>query len=399
MFQKFLCLVGRHWYNDILLRQFQAHGLNAHTCSLPAPLSDSPPLDSSLLYDLPRDDTTPPDAVLVDDMFWNACLRKFGAPAIRSLVRDLSRGGAVPVVALDHGDTLQSKFRSSDVGEFDLILKAHGLPRDRDLMNWEVGVRWGLNRREKIRKISNPEWRYSPRQLDKFRLSFDLGMAYCGRRIHPLPGFFEPFDVFFAGAFNSLNRLEGLKLCKRRFRTLGRLVRLAADHPIVGLEEGGARRETLVWDEIYARRRKLSAEWIDRHPELFGRPISSGRFTAMAVLSKIMPAFSGIGELGPRHYQALSFGKLLLCEDLSHVETHFPFRDGETCVHVSDRLEDLETRVRELLTDAARRKRIAREGFERFRECYGDGSKMFRDCFLRHLEDAAHVSITAAAGY
>ena len=56
----------------------------------------------------------------------------------------------------------------------------------------------------------------------------------------------------------------------------------------------------------------------------------------------------------------------MVCQDLSHVETMFPFRDGENVVFCRHDLADLRPVVEQLLTDEGARQRIASEGRRSF---------------------------------
>jgi hypothetical protein len=383
----FLCFIGVQWFNDFMLRKMREYGFYHFTH---ATTGDFRGWENN--YNeypesgLPIDHVTQPDFILVDSAFFVNRRRVFGHDAMYAFIKRKSRNFSIPVIGIDHCDVVLSKFHPKDIDCFNLILKGQGLPKDRELMNWEIGVRWGLNRKERIRRIRFDDWVLSPAQIDKFKLSFDLGSAaYCDIEVKPLSSALEWYDVFFVGSFDSLNRLEGLKICGEHFRTLGWLVKLPDDHPIVGIEDWKAdpklgRKEdrdllTRESNRLYRENRKLFRQI----------RIPSDLYKFLAQFCKIMPAFSGIGELGPRHYQALEFDKALVCEDVSYIETIFTFQDGKNCVFVADRLGDLEEKVRCLLKDASARHRIASTGFSQLQETYRDGNAIFEGYFLRHL--------------
>jgi len=384
----FLCFIGVQWFNDFMLRKMREYGYYYFTHETTDDFRgwEGGNYTQYPKSNLPVDHITQPDFILIDNMFFMSRRRVFGHEMMYAFIKRESRNFSIPVIGIDHCDVILSKFHSKDVDLFDLVLKGQGLPKDRELMNWEIGPRWGLNRTEKIRRIKFEDWLLSPAQIDKFELSFDLGsVAYCDIEVKPLSSALEWYDVFFVGSFDSLNRLEGLKICREHFRTLGWLVKLPDDHPIVGIEEWKADpklgrkedRRLLVREsnQLYRENRKLFRQ-IRILPVLY-------RFLAQSC--KIMPAFSGIGELGPRHYQALEFGKVLVCEDVSYIETIFPFQDGANCVLVADRLDDLVEKIRWLLKDDRARRHIASTGFNQLQETYRDGNAIFEKFFLHHM--------------
>ena len=386
-----LCFVARDWYTNFLLPKLEEQGVYCFTHFW---AEDFPGwVNNYNEYVLPIDQATEPDFVLVDNKFYVNRAGMFGHDYMRAYIRRKSRSHGIPVVAIDHGDQILSKYTAGDVDCFDLVLKGHGLPRDRELMNWEIGARWGLNRCKKIRRVRHEEFRYTPAQLDKFRSSFDVGVAYCDRSPCRLQSTFEPIDVFFVAVFNSLNRLQALKLSKEHFCTVGHLVEptLAAPrgtrapyYALIGFEEG--KEDPHTERPGYQRSvRQARRRFYDENRDLFGPRTPRWRFRFLASLSKIMPAMSGYGELGPRHYQVLAFGKTLVCEDLSYIESIYPFQDEENCVFVSDHLENLVDRVSWLLENRAARRHIARRGFEQLRETYQDGDRIFKRYFLDYL--------------
>ena len=83
---------------------------------------------------------------------------------------------------------------------------------------------------------------------------------------------------------------------------------------------------------------------------------------------RVVVAPTGYGELGQRHAWTLRTGGALVCQDLSHVETMFPFRDGENVVFCRHDLDDLRPVVEQLLAGEGARRRIASEGRRSFKE-------------------------------
>ena len=382
----FLCFLGVNWFSKFMLRKMRECGFYCFTHK-PLDAFRAMPRDKNEFskFELPVDHVTQPDFVIVDHLFYRKRRIVFGHEAMRAFVRQVSRGFCVPLIGIDSSDTVLYKFHPKSLDCFDLILKGHGLPKDRELMNWETGVRWGLNRKDKIRRVRHKDMVLSQDQIDKFRVSFDIGVAAYGDvDLTRPPSVPESNDVFFVGVFNSLNRLEGLRIARQHFKTLGWL-QMIEGHPVVGIESWKA-------DPLIGRTEDRSGlvresnRLYRQHGELFRRArLSPHLYKVLAYSSKIMPAFSGIGELGPRHYQALAFKKVMMCEDVSHIETIFPFEGGRNCVFVGERLADFEDKVRWLLENDRIRHNLASEGFAELQKTYRDGNAIFERYFLSHL--------------
>jgi hypothetical protein len=319
-------------------------------------------------------------------MFFLNRRRAFGHEAMHAFVKQVSHGFCIPVIGIDSSDTILHKFHPKSIDCFDLVLKGQGLPKDRELMNWEIGVRWGLNRKEKIRRLRFEDMILSPSQIDKYIVSFDLGCAaYCDVRLEQPPTVTESYDVFFIGVFDSMNRLEGLRISQQHFKTLG-WMQMIDNHPVVGIESWKADPQVGRAENRAELVRECSLLY-QQNRKLFRRARLSPRvYRTLAQSCKIMPAFSGIGELGMRHYQAFELGKAMICEDLSHIETIYPFENGHNCLYVSDRLEDFEQKIRWLLENEDARRLIASTGFNQLKQTYSDGNLFFERYFLDHLD-------------
>ena len=105
---------------------------------------------------------------------------------------------------------------------------------------------------------------------------------------------------------------------------------------------------------------------------------------------RIVVAPTGYGELGQRHAWTLRTGGALVCQDLSHVETMFRFRDGENVAFCRRDLADLRPVVDRLLVDESARRRIASEGRRSF--------KAWSARWRVHLDAGITAHIRAALG-
>jgi hypothetical protein len=382
----FLCFIGANWFTGFLVRKMRQYGFYCFTHSEADEFKGwRANYREFSATEMPVDHATQPDFILVDHIYFRQRRQVFGHEAMHSFIKRVSRSFSIPVIGVDSSDTILYKFHPRSIDCFDVVLKGQGLPKDRELMNWEIGVRWGLNRKKRIRRVRFEDQVLSSDQIAKFRVSFDLGCAAYGDvQMDAPPSVPESYDVFFIGVFDSLNRLEGLRICRQHFRTLGWL-QIIRGHPVVGIEswkadpkEGRAEdRAALIRESDHLYR---------QHRGLFRRARLSPRlYKMLARSSRVMLAFSGIGELGMRHYQAFEFAKVMICEDVSYIETIFPFEDHRNCLFVEERLGDLQEKVRWLLANEDTRCRIASAGHSQLKQTYRDGNAIFERYFLDHL--------------
>jgi Glycosyl transferases group 1 len=120
------------------------------------------------------------------------------------------------------------------------------------------------------------------------------------------------------------------------------------------------------------------------------QPVSRLRYLLELRRHQIAVAPTGAGELTYRHGEALMTGAALVCQDLSHVEMMFPFRDQENVVFCRPDLSDLRSTVEELLRDDNLRRRVAREG----RRSFTAWAARWRE----HLYDGIEAHIRQALG-
>jgi hypothetical protein len=155
----------------------------------------------------------------------------------------------------------------------------------------------------------------------------------------------------------------------------------------------GPRQRVLLGEllELLAEGAEQVREWraLLTSAEPFARePVSRLRYLLELRRHQVAVAPAGSGELTFRHGEALMTGAALVCQDLSHVEMMFPFRDRENVVFCRPDLSDLRTTVAELLRDDDLRRRIAREG----RRTYMAWAARWRE----HLYDGIEAHIREA---
>jgi hypothetical protein len=141
----------------------------------------------------------------------------------------------------------------------------------------------------------------------------------------------------------------------------------------------GAAEQTREWNTLLTSANAFARE-----------PVSRRRFLRDLRLHQVAVAPTGYGELTYRHGEALMTGAALVCQDLRHVETMFPFRDRENVVFCRPDLSDLRSSVEELLRDEDLRRRVGREG----RRSYAAWAARWRE----HLYDGIEAHIRNALG-
>ena len=337
-------------------------------------------------YALPVDDRA--EAILVDRS-WYKWLGEQHRDRIPAVMAKLERKADV-VIGMDGSDEFELGFPPEAIDRFATVIKFQGLYRDRDLHNYLVGL-WdpGANWTRKERRRS-PAYRSD--QLEKLRLSVPCFMldlpavrranrrresgaaaGTIGRRMsaperigrNAVEGLIPPaltmagapprsHDVHLMASLTHVQRLDALDLLAgfsgrrgivQKPGTLGTTLELVAgtgrNYPL----PDAVRQELRVRVEPYAC-----------------DPLGRLRFLLDLCRHKVGVAPTGFGEITNRHREVLACGAALVCQDLSHVEIMFPFRDRENVVFCRPDLSDLRPKVEELLADDEQRKRIAREG-------------------------------------
>jgi hypothetical protein len=101
---------------------------------------------------------------------------------------------------------------------------------------------------------------------------------------------------------------------------------------------------------------------------------------------------AGFGELTFRHGEALQAGRLLICPDLDHVETMFPFRNHANVMFCRHDLSDLADICRAIAADPGPAKKIADEGNRTWDRWVADSHELLRRGISDHVREATRVS-------
>ena len=326
----------------------------------------------------------------------------------------------------------------------DVVLKGQGLFRDRDLYNRKVGPRHGPA--SPAGTTTPRRRRYSSHQLEKLRLA-----PPCFLHVHPAfraavrrvkPGISagaaaarsfgdrliemsltcqrevtRPAMGFtFWGTLTSMDRLELLTYVRQR--------NLPGDYGIVAVPEliYGSHIETVDSsrsvdpEESEMRIAPPSPRYLREHPytssmegvplrttsadrtlvmrqltelQVVRRPVSRPALRRRALRHHATIAAPGYGELTFRHGEALAAGRVLVCPDLTGVETHFPFRNGENVIYCRPDFRDLDTIAEELVRDEQWARRVAERGLSSWRQW----SREWRDILDRGLAEPIRTEL------
>jgi hypothetical protein len=385
------------------------------------------------------------DAVLVtaDWYQWVACRY----PDRLASTFERLRGLAEAIVLLDRHDPFALGVPAEAIEQASIVLKAQGVYRDRELYNYRVGPffpggNW-TNKVERRRVL------YSTSHLDRIRLSVpcflavdlptrralrrlsdrgrgktwlrDSGDLLLGSLTHARPARRRAVSTHFVGSLTHWQRLELVE----RLEAAGR----GGPHGVTGVPElfygvgsfetederlgvGGAGwlEEHDVWicpreedppgasgpvamllngskvrvaqDVTEAAQRRLGARGVQVR--------AAGRipYVWSVARSDVVLAPTGFGELTFRHGEALMFGRTLICQDLSHVETMFPFAHMKNAIFIRPDLADFETLLGAIDRGEIAADRIASEGRRAWRDWSGRRSSLLRDGITRHVEEA-----------
>jgi hypothetical protein len=359
------------WAASILL---SAPNIAWHTFghdTLPVRTPDDP-------FALPLADTA--DVTLVSTL-WYEWLEQHHPEKVEKVLHALRQRSRL-VVGLDAGDEFALSLPPRAFDHFDLVLKAQGLYKDRELYNYEVGAHFpGGNWTQKLRPR---EAQYPSTALEKLRLSVPCIMldipavrrharlreATAARTLsemlpahtrilhnaaETLIGLANPHmpighrsqDVHCLVQLSHIQRLEALELLTEFSGTKG----IAG---IPGKPQGTEYGWNLPAAELDTIRKRAAP--------FSHRPLGRARFLFDLSHHKVGVAPTGYGELGQRHGAVMLAGAALICQDLSHVEMLFPIENGVNAVFCKPDLSDLRDTVRDVLSDDEGRRRVARQG-------------------------------------
>ncbi|WP_249020836.1 glycosyltransferase [Conexibacter sp. S30A1] len=322
------------------------------------------------------------DVVLVSS-FWHNWLATNHPDAVRAAFAEFERRAST-VVGLDSEDAFPLLLPPWELDRYALIIKAHGVYRDRDLYNYKSGAPFPGDQWHS--KLTRREHEYSDTTLAKLRLGPPcfardiLAIRRSSRRHTVASDGKTPSASPSRHVRAALKATADLTIRQAIFRvpvrgrwldvhclgSVSHTQRLTALRALEGFS--GVHGATGVPDKF--RGLVPDAEFTPQHrpqvvkqaaPYMRSRTNRLRYYTEMCQ-HKVVVAPSGYGELTFRHGEALRAGAALVCPSLDHVDIRFPFEDGGNVIWCKTDVSDLHDRVAELLADDDRRARIAAAG-------------------------------------
>lgn len=328
--------------------------------------------NSANLFNLPVCEEADVALVSAD---WYAGLELRDPERAPAVLRSLERCVDVEV-AVEARDEVALTMPPRLVDRVACVLAAGGVYRDRDLYNYEVGPRYpGANWTEKRRPRAS---QYTTAQLDKVRLSVPCFLlvvpevrratrALERQRMIGVSGGMTRSELLVRNLADTVlaDVVSILARSQRRSKAVhcvGSLtnpqridfVRLVSEfsgeHGLNDLETAIVFPEGAV-PVAEPTLRKAAKPYLRR-------TVSRPRFVLEMCRHKVVVAPTGAGELTYRHGEAMAAGAALVCQDLSHIETLFPFRSGANVTYCRPDLGDLTTVLAELLASEGRWARL-----------------------------------------
>ena len=384
-------------------------------CSLPG-------LDKEIPRGNEQDGRPPvdrPDVIIITPD-WYSLLETQGSGFVAkafAYFRSISRA----VVGVDNHDAFRLWTSPEALERLDLLIKPQGLYRDRDLYNFDVGPIFSGNDWTS-KRISSKRF-YSEKQLDKLRLSlpcffsnhravrhvtrqtvlgmgtFQAGLRLAGDVVNgAMTSVLSRFVPRRSGihCIVSLTHMSRLDLVHSLRKagitadigvvilgpTIGGTVPPGGDHTTEPPDvEGffGIRNSEAQQNEIV---RALSSAGLLR------RPISRFQFYFTILSSDAVIAPTGFGEITTRHADAWANGRALICPDLSHAETMFPFRDGYNSIYCKPDFSNIGSVIHDVEAGRVDHRAIARQGHEDWLRWTSDIPGLLERGLLAHLREA-----------
>lgn len=345
-----------------------------------------------------------PDVVLVSTD-WYLWLARQGPDAVEDAFRRLRRLCDV-IVGIEGHDAFALWMPPDGVDRVDLLVKTQGLFRDRDLYNFKVGpLHPGANWTRKTEPTDRP---YSPRQLDKLRLSFPCFIAVdrrvrarirrkmfgFGAAARAVRGFGDLLSTLEGRLLGSLivpeqtaqclvslthiTRLE-LLIALREARVSGQFGVASVTELIGGTERGTAPATPAQVGEI--------RDTLRRHG-LLHPGMSRYQFKRSLLRHKAVIAPAGYGELTLRHADAWEQSRALVCPGLDHVETMFPFERGRNVLFCKPDYSDILPLLEDIRSGRVDHAALGLRGNEDWRAWIQDVDGILSRGVTAHLREA-----------
>lgn len=286
------------------------------------------------------------------------------------------------LIGFDHNDAIELSFDNEHLEYFDRVLKWNGCHLDRDLYNYRVGCSrsdgcWAEKKEPRSSAFRSELLAKVCPSVPCF-LNLAAGVRRGARRVYGMAtpkrwlrnladgllGFFGPpamsttrpprYTVHFYASLTHGQRAVAARMIQRS-----------------GLAwKGGI---TQVWERITGYRedrlRSFNPFENDQFRDELSRegllvqPLSRLKYRMSIHECKSVLSIAGHGELCFRMAEAWANRRVLVCQDLSHLKTLFPFRPGENVVYCKPDLSNLIEILGDIETNYRRYLPIAEKGY------------------------------------
>jgi hypothetical protein len=117
----------------------------------------------------------------------------------------------------------------------------------------------------------------------------------------------------------------------------------------------------------------------------YGAHLNRIAFRRRILKHRAVVAPPGYGEFTFRHGEAMMSGRVLVCPDLSYVQTMFPFHDGENVVFCRPDFSDLPSVAHDLVSNEAEYRKIATGGRAAWREWTSNWPTILESGLVEHV--------------
>jgi len=320
---------------------------------------------------------------------------------IFSKIRTKSKNGLTGVEGADWFHLAQHPILYK---ELDVILKSGGVYKDRTQYNSYSGS-CSTNRLWNKKNIVNP-WQYDNEILDKINVSIPCFIAITPffrrelRKSSPLVSNTSRFirnlqERVLHYYINKKNKSS--KNYKYHFRgSITHLSRLELGELLNAIDAEGTYKllftsDEYMWGSKYERQ-KLSTsykeELLDRAKSvnIKGERISKWKLLNEMLSHGVILSPNGFGEICYRHAEAWELNRVLLCQDLSHVEMLFSIEHNKNAVFCKSDFSDIEKRLLDL-KDSNYRNSIALNGQKEWKKWIANPNKILYDGFEKYLSN------------
>lgn len=309
------------------------------------------------------------------------------------------------VIGFDHSALFFPALPDDYLSEMDVVLKTGGIYRDLELYQFLTGAPtpdgcWSEKREPgperftstNLQKLSlslpsfllmNPEYRALTRVFHRTplvsRAARALGDRLLTKLARPLRARRPPrYTVYFRGQLSHIQRLDAARRLRHSsLRWCGGITHIP--RYVQGLDPTAvnSRTDDPILDPTTrnALMAQLTAE------NLLARRLNRYQHMLMMRNCKAVLSVSGFGELCFFMAEAWTSRRILVCQDLSHVRTLFPFAPGRNVVYCRPDLTDLIDILDDIECNYQRYLPIAEQGYNDWREWSRDMRGVIRQGF------------------